>query len=274
MANANDLSALLKRLERATARLEEVSAGRASQPKTAVTGGNSDGLSEDAGSDHPAVREYDSVIVPLVEEYVTYSSQIGDVAGMQASAVQAIISAQRNFIRLATQTRKPSMEQLSEMLSPQQTPMMEAIAIKDKNRPSPLFNHLSTVADGIAALGWVAVEKTPVPYINEMKDSAQFYANRVLKEWRDKDEVHAKWVRAFLSLLRELAAYVKQFHATGVVWNPKGGDAAAAITAIKGGKPAAPAAPAAGAAGGPPPPPPPPPVISDFSDVQGSSSSP
>ncbi|KAJ1938715.1 suppressor of rasval19, partial [Linderina pennispora] len=272
MANANDLSVLLKRLERATARLEEMSAGRASQAKAAGSS-NSGGLSADAGSDHPAVREYDSVIVPLAEEYVAYSSQIGDVVGTQAAAVQQLVSAQRNFVRVAVQTRKPSMEQLSSLLGPQQAAMTEAIAMKDQNRASGLFNHLSTVAEGIAAFGWVAVEPTPVPYINDMKDSAQFYANRVLKEWRDKDEVHAKWVRAFLSLLRELAVYVKQFHTTGVAWAPKGGDPEGAIQALSGEVAAPAAAPApAPAAGGPPPPPPPPPVVSDFSDVQGSTS--
>ncbi|KAJ1840090.1 suppressor of rasval19 [Coemansia sp. RSA 2703] len=55
-----------------------------------------------------------------------------------------------------------------------------------------------------------------------MKDSAQFYSNRVLRVWRDKDDTHVEWVKAFLSILRELGAYVKQFHTTGLVWNPKG----------------------------------------------------
>lgn len=46
-------------------------------------------------------------------------------------------------------------------------------------------NHLSAVGEGAGAFGWVAVEPTPAPFVGEMKDSAQFYTNRVLKEFKD-----------------------------------------------------------------------------------------
>ncbi|KAI8320381.1 hypothetical protein GQ54DRAFT_220475 [Martensiomyces pterosporus] len=282
MATTSDLGSLLRRLEKATARLEEVAAGRSSQKTgspAAAAGANSTdgGLAGDAGSDHPAVREYDAVVKPLVDEFAAYSEQIGDVVETQAKAVGRLVSAQRNFIRIAVQTSKPPMDQLPSLLEPQQAAMVEVIGLKDSNRPSQYYNHLSTVAEGIAAFGWVAVEPTPVPYINDMKDSAQFYGNRVLKEWKEKDEVHAKWVRAFLSALRELAAYVKQFHTTGAAWNPKGVSVEQALKAIKGGAVAPAAAPApapAPAAGGapPPPPPPPPPMVTDFEDSTSGSS--
>ena len=38
------------------------------------------------------------------------------------------------------------------------------------------------VADGAPALAWVLIAPAPVPYINEMKESAAFYANRVIKD--------------------------------------------------------------------------------------------
>jgi hypothetical protein len=34
---------------------------------------------------------------------------------------------------------------------------MNITAIKDKNRPAPVFSQLSAVADGAPALGWVVV---------------------------------------------------------------------------------------------------------------------
>ncbi|KAJ1959044.1 suppressor of rasval19, partial [Dipsacomyces acuminosporus] len=274
---STDLAGLLKRLEKATARLEEVAAGRSS-PKTAgssaaagAANSPGDGLSADSGSDHPAVREYDSAVKPLIDEFVSHSEQIGDVVEAQAQAVSKLAAAQRNFVRVAVQARKPLVDQLPALLEPQQATMVEIIGLKDSNRPSQYYNHLSTVAEGIAAFGWVAVEPTPVPYINDMKDSAQFYGNRVLKEWKEKDEVHAKWVRSFLSALRELAAYVKQFHTTGISWSPKGAEVEQALKAIKGEAAAAPAAAASGGAP-PPPPPPPPPMVTDFEDSTTSSS--
>ncbi|KAJ2870037.1 suppressor of rasval19, partial [Coemansia asiatica] len=195
--------------------------------------------------------------------YVELSSKIGGVVQEQAQAVSALYAAQRNFIRIACLTKKPSMDQLSALIVPQQKEIQQAIEIKDKNRPSEFFDNLSTVAEGVSAFGWVTVEPTPVPYINEMKDSAQFYSNRVLRTWREKDDTHVEWVKAFLSILREMAAYVKQLHTTGLMWNAKGQDPADALKAIEGSSSAPAASVSASSSAGasasaavPPPPPP------------------
>ena len=61
-----------------------------------------------------------------------------------------------------------------------------------------------------------------------MKDAAQFYANRVVKDYKEKDPSHVKWVHSFSTFLVELFQYVKKWHTTGLSWNPKGGDALSA----------------------------------------------
>jgi adenylyl cyclase-associated protein len=40
------------------------------------------------------------------------------------------------------------------LLEPIQKALAGVIEIKDANRPNPLFNNLSAVAEGIPALGW------------------------------------------------------------------------------------------------------------------------
>lgn len=73
-----------------------------------------------------------------------------------------------------------------EILKDLQT-MMGAIGdIREANRGSPLFNHLTTVSEGIAMLGWITIEPKPADFVNETLSSAQFYGNRVLKEFKDK----------------------------------------------------------------------------------------
>ena len=96
-------------------------------------------------------------------------------------------------------------------------------------------------------MGWILVAPTPAPHIKEMSDAAQFYANRVLKEFKEKDPVHVEWVKQWIKVLTELHAYVKQYHTTGLVWGSHGQQESSAR---------------AGAAGPPPPPPPPPPALS------------
>lgn len=94
---------------------------------------------------------------------------------------------------------------------------------------------------------------TPGPHVKEMNDAGQFYTNRVLKDWKEKDATHVEWARAWVQTLTELQQYIKQYHTTGLVWSGK--------TEV----------PAARAGGAPPPPPPgcppPPPVLPPLGDL-------
>ncbi|KAJ2001613.1 suppressor of rasval19 [Coemansia thaxteri] len=273
MTTSTDLQSLLRRIEKATTRLEELATKRSESASTSsLVAASSNRTAADSGADSKVVLEYEAAVQPQVAKLISCSSKIGGVVSEQAQLVETLFNAQRNFIRIATLTKKPTMSQLPALLGPQQSVIQQIIALRDANRPSEYFDNLSTIADGIAAFGWVAVEPTPVPYINDMKDSAQFYSNRVLKKWREKDGNQVDWVKAFLSVLRELSAYVKQFHTTGLVWNPHGEEAEKMIKAISSETAAAEptcAAPVGGSSASglaPPPPPPPPPVYTAPSD--------
>lgn len=54
-----------------------------------------------------------------------------------------------------------------------------------------------------------------------MNDAGQFYTNRVLKEWKEKDVTHVNWAKAWIQTLTDLQAYIKQYHTTGLVWAGK-----------------------------------------------------
>lgn len=68
--------------------------------------------------------------------------------------------------------------------------MMGAVNdIREANRASPLFTHLTTVSEGIAVLGWITFEPKPADYVSEVLSSAQFYGNRIIKEYKEKSAV-------------------------------------------------------------------------------------
>jgi adenylyl cyclase-associated protein len=62
-----------------------------------------------------------------------------------------------------------------------------------------------------------------------------------------RDKSHVEWVTSFITLLVELQAFVKQYHTTGLTWNPKGDVATKVAASLTSGS----VAPSAG----PPPPP-------------------
>jgi len=73
-----------------------------------------------------------------------------------------------------------------ELLKPLQQ-MISAISdIREANRSSPVFNHLSTVSESIGVLAWVTVDPKPHKHVEESLNSAQFWGNRVLKEYKEK----------------------------------------------------------------------------------------
>jgi adenylyl cyclase-associated protein len=52
-----------------------------------------------------------------------------------------------------------------------------------------------------------------------MLDAAQFYTNRVLKDFKEKDPIHIEWVKQWIKILNQLHNYVKQYHTDGLTWN-------------------------------------------------------
>ncbi|XP_017466164.1 PREDICTED: adenylyl cyclase-associated protein 1 isoform X4 [Rhagoletis zephyria] len=197
-----------------------------------------------------SVIGFQDIISGPLNQYLALSAKIGGDVAKHAQLVKLAFNAQLQYVTLATQCFKPSQDKLMELLKPTSTQISAIQDYREKNRGSPFFNHLSAISESIAALGWVCVAPTPGPHVKEMNDAGQFYTNRVLKEWKDKDATHVEWARSWIQTLTELQAYIKQYHTTGLVWSGKG------------------AAPASGAAPPPPPiggcPPPPPPPAFDI----------
>merc|ERR1712241_1165075 len=161
----------------------------------------------------------------------------------------------------------PAANDVQPLLLSTSNKIQEIQDFREKNRRSIYFNHLSAISESIPALGWVAVvagpqSPAPGPYVKEMNDAGQFYTNRVSKDWTAPANSHVDWTKSWVSTLINLQALVKQFHTTGLVWNPKGGDAKAQTVSTSNGGPAAP----------PPPPPPPPPEADDIPSGGGADS--
>ncbi|CAH3143559.1 unnamed protein product [Pocillopora meandrina] len=220
---SGDLSALVARLEAVTSRLEAAA--------------------DKAGGGEPAGLK---VLKGNVAEFFKLSSKIGGDVDTQAKLAKKVFDSQREFIVLASTCQKPSQDEFAKILKPQADCIGEVQSFREKNRASKLFNHLSALSEAIPALGWVSVSPTPAPHVKEMVDAAQFYLNRVLKDFKGKDETHVEWVKALKNSLMDLHAYVKAHHTTGVVWSKTGNvaKAGAGSVAPPPGKPAPPPPPA------------------------------
>uniref|UniRef100_A0A6B2L7G3 CAP N-terminal domain-containing protein n=1 Tax=Arcella intermedia TaxID=1963864 RepID=A0A6B2L7G3_9EUKA len=104
--------------------------------------------------------------------------------------------------------------------------------VEGKYRGKDHVNHLKTVSEGVQALGWVCVEPTPAPFVKETIGSSEFWSNKILKDYKGKDEGHINWVKGFNGFLKALVPYIQANHTTGLAWNTLGGRTVAAAAPV------------------------------------------
>jgi len=232
------VQALVKRLETVTSRLEQVEKQLASGASGASGGSSGGGSTE-------SVSDYDQLIADFIKPLIKSTNELGnDELKAQVALVEKAVQAQRQFLQVAASSSKPSDATLNSLIDPTSQLINQIVTLREKARANKQFNHLSAISEGISALGWVVVEPTPAPFVNDARASSEFYSNKILVEFKKTNQAQVDWVGHWNGFLKELAAFIKKNHTTGLVWNPHGGSASAA----------APAAPS----GGPPPPPKPP----------------
>lgn len=95
---------------------------------------------------------------------------------------------QRKFILITTKAKKPDMSSpiFMQLLKPLQESITAVSDIRDANRGSPVFNQLSAVSESIGVLAWVTVDPKPHKHVEESLGSAQYWGNRVLKEYKER----------------------------------------------------------------------------------------
>lgn len=288
--NMHNLTTLIKRLEAATARLEDIASstidlpqGAASSPppseqsaleisKTASQTPNA--AAAPAEPLPESIEDFDAFINTTVQQYVKLSNQIGGLLADQAAQVFQGFQAEREFLLLTTKAKKPDLNSsemsiYQDLLKPINEALMAVTNIKEANRGSPVFSQLSAVSEGIMVLAWVTVDNRPWKHVEESLGSAQFFGNRVLKEQKDKDPQQAEWVAAFYQVFRDLADYVKQYFSNGIPWNLKGKPAQEVLkarTTVPSTNVPSPSPPAGGVPPPPPPPPPGPPPVLDIKE--------
>lgn len=235
----SDQAALVARLEQVAIRLEKA------LTRTGGAGASA-GAAASSGGGSASLDGYDEIINGPLADFLTKSAAVGEDVATQAQIVERAFAAQRAFLAVAAESKKPADSALPALLADTSAAIGDIVSFRENNRRSKQFNHLSAVSEGIPALGWVTVSPKPAPFVKEMTAACQFYSNRVLKDFKDSDVAQADWAKSFVAVLDALHEYVKQVHTTGLVWNPKGGEAAAPAAAAP--KPAAAAAPKPAAA--------------------------
>eukprot|EP01018_Ginkgo_biloba_P002006 Gb_04306 [translate_table: standard] len=158
--------------------------------------------------------------------------------------------------------KQPDLEGLTKIIQPLNESITKANTLTEGKR-TDFFNHLKGIAESLTALVWVAYSgkdcglSLPAAHVEESWQAAEFYNNKVLVEYKNKDSNHVEWAKALKELyVPGLRDYIRKFYPKGPIWNPVGAEASISSS------PPPPKAATPGAHPPPPPPPPPPPFLS------------
>ena len=103
---------------------------------------------------------------------------------MQAKSVLQAFEAERTYVLVSTKAKQPE-AQPPELMTDLHKHISIVHDYLDSNRGSPFFHHLSSVAEGIVGLGWIA-EKRPADFVSGVLGGAQLWGNKVLREYKEK----------------------------------------------------------------------------------------
>ncbi len=82
----------------------------------------------------------------------------------------------------------------------------------------------------LASVSWVCVSPPPTPanFVKDTIGASDFWANKIRKEYKGKGgeeaENHIKYCDGMKGLVNDLAGYLKEYHLSGLAWNPHGRD--------------------------------------------------
>ena len=133
----------------------------------------------------------------------------------------------RYVIVLASMSKQPAdMTELVSHFKPITEPMGE---IKKLRLKRDFDSHQKAICEMMACCSWVTCRppaQLPAPFVKECIGSSDFWSNRIRKEFKGKDDDKAKLQLKFCDTLKativELSNYIKEYHTTGLTFNPKG----------------------------------------------------
>lgn len=139
------------------------------------------------------------------------------------SHIDAIWKGTRDIVEIGTKCKKPGNVQTS--LMPFLKPVQDAMTKIRQARLDRKYDwHIKAIMEMLTCVSWTIMSAPPAPsaFIKESIGSTDFWANKIRKEYKGKDAGQIAFCDTMKQMIQDLAAYVKEYHLSGLMWNPKG----------------------------------------------------
>ena len=174
-----------------------------------------------AGELSRSVKAFDEYTKTYLTPFTTACNVLGEDAASGGEMLCEAWAELRCFLIMASACKEPASAVLPSLLGNLSAKIKTvATAIKRNDWEK----HMKTISEGVQSLNWIMVKPSPCDFITSYAEGAEYWANNIRKEFRVTNPDHIDFCNTFKTLMLELVKYVKEFHTTGVTWNPKGGD--------------------------------------------------
>lgn len=177
-----------------------------------------------AGRESASVKAYDDYVKSCV---VPFSKTCDDLGGMGTIGrlLQDAWEGVRTIVVLASRS-KPPQGDLAVALAPFIGPTQDAVKkIREIRADKDFDRHQKAIFEMLGCLSWVfmqAPKQLPASFVKEALGSAQFWSNRIRKDFKGKDSVQIEFCDNLNKVVTGLVEYIEQYHKAGLTFNPRG----------------------------------------------------
>ncbi|RHY35445.1 hypothetical protein DYB32_000108 [Aphanomyces invadans] len=164
---------------------------------------------------------YDVFSTAFLQPFLEACEKLGPEVAKYGAIVRRAFDAQRNYLLAASLSQKPSTGPVKGLLAPIQEAIREMHDLCDLR--SEFANHQHMLYEGLQTLEWLHVDGA-APHAFMARYMGDVWGTKIRAQYKASNADQVRFAATFKALVTELMAYVEDFHPTGVVWNPEGGD--------------------------------------------------
>jgi adenylyl cyclase-associated protein len=172
----------------------------------------------------PAVKAYDAYVKSAVVPLAQTCDDLGGLKNM-GQLLQDAWEGVRVVVVLASRSKAPT-DDLATALGPHLAATQNAVkSIRNLRLDREWDCHYKAIVELLACLSWIlyrAPQALPAGCVKEALGSAEFWSNRIRKDYKGKDDQQIAFCDNLKKAIAELVDYINEYHKTGLTWNPRG----------------------------------------------------
>jgi adenylyl cyclase-associated protein len=179
------------------------------------------GIVAGGGGEAAAVKAYDAWMKSAVVPFGTACDGIPHCPPEISKYWAEIMEAIRFIIVLASRSIKP--QNVATALPEHLTPVNEAVQRFHevvKKLPRDLDRHGKAMQELVSSISWVVAPHAPASLVKETISSAEFWTNRIKKDFKD-DAAQIAFCDTLKTMLVELVTYIAEYHPMGLAFTGK-----------------------------------------------------